>query len=124
MVFMNGSGPAIANSPTFSTCETTGRLHLPAFGKHGKVRNRSRVESCTLLTTVANELVRPIHDRMPAILAAADYAQWLDAAVEEPKRLASLLGPYASEAMAAFPVGPRVNSPANDDPGCIEPAAG
>ena len=86
--------------------------------------DRSRVESCTLLTTVANGLVRPIHDRMPVILAAADYTPWLDAGVEEPKRLASLLGPYPSEAMAADPVGPRVNSPGNDDPGCIEPAVG
>ena len=86
--------------------------------------DQSRIESCTLLTTVANELVRPIHDRMPAILASADYAPWLDAAVEEPKRLTSLLGPYPSEAMAAYPVGPRVNSPGNDDPGCIERAAG
>ena len=40
-----------------------------------------------------------------------------------PKRLASLLGPYPSEAMAAYPVGSRVNNPGNDDPGCIEPAA-
>ncbi len=86
--------------------------------------DQSRIESCTLLTTVANELVRPIHDRMPAILASADYAQWLDAGEEEPKRLKSLLGPYPSEAMAAYPVGPRVNNPGNDDPGCIERTAG
>ena len=86
--------------------------------------DQSRLESCTLLTTAANDLVQPIHDRMPVILAPADYAQWLEASEEEPKRLMSLLGPYPSEAMAAYPVGPRVNSPGNDDAGCIEPTAG
>jgi putative SOS response-associated peptidase YedK len=77
------------------------------------------IESCTLLTTEPNELMRPIHDRMPAILAPDDYAAWLDPAVQEPAQLLPLLRPYPSEAMVARPVGTLVNSPANDVPECI-----
>ena len=83
--------------------------------------DHSAIESCTLLTTDANDLVRPIHDRMPVILAPEDYGQWLDPAIERPQDVAPLLKPYPSEPMEAYPVSPLVNSPANDDPRCIEP---
>ena len=52
--------------------------------------DNSPLETCTLLTTDANELVRPIHDRMPAILPPAAYQAWLDAAVENPSNVALL----------------------------------
>ena len=84
----------------------------------GPVPVRS-IESCTLLTTGPNDLMRPIHDRMPAILAPDDYAAWLDPAVQEPTQLLPLLRPYPSEAMVAYPVGTLVNSPANDVPECV-----
>jgi putative SOS response-associated peptidase YedK len=83
--------------------------------------DHARIESCTILTTAANDLVRPVHDRMPVIVAPADYARWLDPAVR-PEPLLELLHPYASEAMAGGPVSPWVNSPAHDDPRCIAPA--
>jgi putative SOS response-associated peptidase YedK len=78
------------------------------------------IETCTILTTDANELIRPVHDRMPVILPPADYAAWLDPAVEDPRPLAPLLAPYPSEAMRAYPVGDFVNSPAHDSPQCVE----
>jgi len=71
------------------------------------------VESCTILTTDANELMRPIHDRMPVILAPAAYEPWLDPTVQEPQQLAPLLVPYPSEPMTAYPVSTLVNSPTN-----------
>jgi putative SOS response-associated peptidase YedK len=79
------------------------------------------VESCTLLTTEANDLVRPLHDRMPVILAPADYPLWLDPEVNDPGPPASLLVPFQASAMAGRPVSPRVNAVRNDDPGCVEP---
>jgi putative SOS response-associated peptidase YedK len=79
------------------------------------------VESCTLLVTEANDTVRPIHDRMPVILAPEDYAAWLDPREQDPARLAPLLRPCPAEGMRAWRVGRRVNSPANDDPECLEP---
>ena len=82
------------------------------------------LETCTVLTTAANDLVRPMHDRMPVILAPEGYASWLDPAVEDPRQLTPLLVPYPSEAMEAYPVSPLVNKPAHDSPRCIEPAEG
>jgi putative SOS response-associated peptidase YedK len=79
------------------------------------------IESCTLLTTTANELVAKIHDRMPVILGPEDYVLWLDTDMRDSQRLRSLLKPYPSQEMVAFPVSLRVNNPASDDPQCIEP---
>ena len=86
--------------------------------------DHSSIESCTLLTTEPNELLRPIHDRMPVILPADDYQRWLDPAAEEPERLAPLLRPYPGGEMTADPVSTFVNSPANEGPKCIAPEPG
>ncbi len=79
------------------------------------------VESCTLLTTEPNRLLRPIHNRMPVILAPEDYPQWLDPAIQKPEQLAPLLRSYPSEPMAAHPVSTVVNDPTNDGPQCVRP---
>jgi putative SOS response-associated peptidase YedK len=82
---------------------------------------RKTIESCVILTTAANAILRPLHDRMPVILAAAEYARWLDPHVQEPAELTPLLDPYPAEEMMAYLVDARVNSPRRDDPSCIEP---
>jgi len=79
------------------------------------------VQSCTIITTEANELLKPIHDRMPAILTKAAEAAWLDPTIQVPERLLSLLKPYPSGEMEVYPVSAKVNSPANDGPTYIEP---
>jgi putative SOS response-associated peptidase YedK len=81
------------------------------------------LETCTLITTGPNELMEPIHDRMPAILPPADYERWLDPAIQEPGKLLPLLRPYSADAMLAVPVSARVNNPKNDDAQCVAPAA-
>jgi putative SOS response-associated peptidase YedK len=50
------------------------------------------VESCTILTTEANDLMRPLHDRMPVILDAKDYDRWLDPAQQDPKEAGAITG--------------------------------
>jgi putative SOS response-associated peptidase YedK len=79
------------------------------------------IESCTLLTTQPNDLLRPIHNRMPVILHPKDYDLWLDPELQQTDLLQPLLHPYPSEEMDAYPVSRWVNSPGNDDPSCIEP---
>jgi putative SOS response-associated peptidase YedK len=79
------------------------------------------VESCTLLTTTPNELIRPLHNRMPVLLAPEQYAVWLDTEEQDSEALRALLGPYPAAAMEAYPVSRWVNSPAHDDPQCIAP---
>lgn len=76
--------------------------------------------TCTILTTAANELVQPVHDRMPVILTQEALDLWLDREVPG-DGVASLLRPYPAREMEAYEVSPRVNSVANDDPELIEP---
>ncbi len=80
------------------------------------------VPTCTILTTDPNEIARPIHDRMPAILDPADYDRWLDPGTTMPAEVRPLLKPFPASAMTAFPVTTAVNNPAFDDPACLAPA--
>jgi putative SOS response-associated peptidase YedK len=86
-------------------------------------RDAQEIRSCTIITTEANELVGDIHNRMPVILAPEDYSLWLDPDFKEREALTSLLRPYPNDAMEAYPVSRRVNSPSNNAPGCIERVA-
>jgi len=80
----------------------------------------TQIESCVLLTTAANAIVAPLHDRMPVILAARDYDVWLSP-TSDPTRVQGLLVPLAADACLAHPVSRLVNSPAHDVPDCIAP---
>lgn len=82
---------------------------------------QAAVESCTILTTSANELLLPIHDRMPVIVSPADYDLWLSPEVRDPEELARLFRPCPPEEVTAFPVGTAVNNPKTDSPQLIEP---
>ena len=79
------------------------------------------IETCTILTTAANAVLAPIHDRMPVILPPTEYARWLDPALPNTDSLAPLLVPFPPEEMLASPVSHRVNAPTVDDEKCITP---
>jgi putative SOS response-associated peptidase YedK len=81
--------------------------------------NGDMINSCTILTTEANEILHSIHDRMPVILEPKDYDLWLDPTLEKREMLQQLLRPYSSEAMISYPVSTKVNNPANNTPECI-----
>ena len=72
------------------------------------------VISCAIITTEANELLRPIHDRMPVILQPEAYEAWLDPK-SEPVVLKRLLQPFPASEMKSYPVGSAVNYPDNDN---------
>ena len=76
------------------------------------------LETCTILTTDANVLVRAVHDRMPVILRPDDYDLWLDPGVTDPARMAPLLKPFDARLMRMYPVSSRVNNVKYDDPEC------
>ena len=78
--------------------------------------------SCTIITTVANDLLRPIHDRMPVILPRELESLWLDHDIQDPAALGDILTPYPAKAMEAYEVSTLVNSPANDGPEVVVPA--
>jgi putative SOS response-associated peptidase YedK len=81
----------------------------------------SEVRSCTIITTEPNELVKPIHNRMPVILPIEAYPSWLNAEETPADKLTPLLKPYAASEMSFHPVSRFVNRPANDTLECIQP---
>ena len=78
------------------------------------------LDTCTIITTAANAAMAPIHDRMPVLLAPADYRAWLDPGTRREELLA-LLRPSPEAWLEIHPVGPRVGNVRNDDPGLMEP---
>jgi putative SOS response-associated peptidase YedK len=80
----------------------------------------SELESCALLTTAPNDLVAPVHDRMPVILAPDAYEPWLDAETR-PAALTALLVPFPARALRAHRVSPRVGDARVDEPGLLAP---
>jgi putative SOS response-associated peptidase YedK len=78
------------------------------------------IHSFTIITGQPNDLVKPVHDRMPIVLAESAYAAWLDPTLDADGAHALLGIPPVGDWIAE-PVGKQVNSAANDDPSCIEP---
>ena len=80
--------------------------------------------TCAIITTAPNGLMQPIHDRMPAILDPADEARWLEPDITAPEAVLDCLRPYPAEAMTAYAVSPRVNTPRNEGAELIAPLVG
>jgi putative SOS response-associated peptidase YedK len=87
--------------------------------EHWQDAHGEEIETCTLLTTEANELMQSIHNRMPVILEPKDYDLWLAPELKNTELLQPLLCPYPTEEMTAFPVSTLVNKPSNDTAECI-----
>jgi putative SOS response-associated peptidase YedK len=79
------------------------------------------VRSCVIITTQANDLLAPVHDRMPVILAPDAWERWLDPAIEGPASLTDLLVPAPSSDFVMYPVSSRVSDVANEGPELIAP---
>jgi putative SOS response-associated peptidase YedK len=87
-----------------------------------KSKEGTSITSCTIITTMPNELIEPIHNRMPAIIQPENREQWLNKDVQDTEKLMDLLQPYKAEEMEAYEVGMQVNSPKYNRPECIKPA--
>ena len=79
------------------------------------------VETCAIITTGPNGVMRNIHDRMPVILSDEDHDAWLDPRNQSIASLKQLIKPCADSTMTAHAVSTRVNAPKNDDAGLIDP---
>jgi len=77
--------------------------------------------SFAIVTTEPNELMRPIHNRMPVILEEETFAAWIDRDNKNTDELKDLLVPYPAEKMKAYPVAKLVNFSRNDGPELMEP---
>lgn len=80
------------------------------------------LRSCTVITTAANELTAPIHDRMPVIIGSEDWEKWLGEVPANDNELKAMLKPFPSERMSAWPVSKAVGNVKNNTPELIERA--
>lgn len=147
---INARGETLADKPAFRTSYRRHRVLVPASGFYEWMTRPSGkqpmhvamadgapfafaglaerwlppdgepLDTCTIVTTAANALLAPVHDRMPVIVAPGDYARWIDPAVADP---ADVIAPYPPALMRCVPVSARVNSVRHDDPSLIEPVA-
>ncbi len=79
------------------------------------------IESCTIITTAANDLMHELHERMPVILSPGDYEAWLDPENSDRGGLLKLLDAFPGDQMRTTPVRPFVNNVRNQGPECAEP---
>lgn len=78
-------------------------------------------ETCTIITTEANEVLKPVHDRMPVILKTGDYDFWLDKKVKDTSKLQNLLVPCPAEEMDSHAVSRAVNIATADSAELVAP---
>ncbi len=83
--------------------------------------DEAKIVSCTILTTGPNELMKPIHDRVPVILPDDVYGRWLDPEFTDKDELQEILRPFDAKRMDAHPVSRLVNLPSTDDERCVRP---
>jgi putative SOS response-associated peptidase YedK len=148
---INARSESIAEKPSFKSSFKHHRILIPANGfyewkREGKIKSpyyiRLKSRSCygfaglvsywkspegeqictsCIITTSANDLIKPIHDRMPVIIRKKDEDLWLDGEEQDKNALLALLKPYSSDEMDYYAVSTMVNSPANNSPECIKP---
>lgn len=94
---------------------------LAGLWEHWESREGKLIESCSIVVTDANAVVRPIHERMPVILNPENYSAWLDPENHDTEQLKNMLTPYPASAMKAYPVSRRMNDPSHDEVDCIKP---
>jgi putative SOS response-associated peptidase YedK len=86
-----------------------------------KLEGDGRLRTCTIVTTSPNDLVRPFHDRMPAVVRAEDFDEWLSKKIENSKELLPILVPFPESEMECYPVSQEVNKVVTEGPDCVTP---
>ncbi|MFW9788865.1 MAG: SOS response-associated peptidase [Candidatus Thorarchaeota archaeon] len=107
--------------PTHIRLKSRGPFAFAGLYEYWKTKSGKMLESCTIVTTTPNELMKSIHRRMPVILSPEHEAAWLDPTNEDVSELMKLLQPYNPAVMEAYEVSEYVNSPSNQGPLCTKP---
>lgn len=147
---INAKAETVSDKPSFRNCFRRRRCLVPADGFYEWMKGTPKIpyrivlndgspfamagiwdswngragesiRSFSIITTTANEMMVPIHDRMPVILLPEHERVWLDDNNE--KTLQQLLRPFPPERLKAYAVSSLVNSPANDRPEIMDPVA-
>ena len=94
-------------------------MSLAGLWERWKSPEGMELETCTILTTAANSLIKKVHDRMPVILHRAEFDIWLNREIDDINRLTELFHPYPSDQLEEYVVTKDVSSPSNDSSECI-----
>lgn len=110
-----------AKQPIYITSALNQPLAFAGLWEHWSGPDGEEITSCTIITCEPNDVMSPIHNRMPVILAQADFERWLDPTLTNSKSLDPLLVPCPNEWLTTWPVGRHVGNVHNDDARCIQP---
>jgi putative SOS response-associated peptidase YedK len=119
--FYEWKATASGKVPHYITLKATELFAFAGLYEVAKDKDGNEVTTYTIITTAPNELMAPIHSRMPAILHQEDEAFWLNPDNVETRELERLLLPYPEDEMQAWPVSKAVNNPRNDGEELIKP---
>lgn len=107
-------------TPFYMRRQSRGYLALATVWERWRADDGQFLFSFAVVTTEANALMAPVHDRMPVIVGPADYERWLAPDPLPPPALDDILVPASCDGLEIFEVSPLVNSIRNDSPACIE----
>ena len=110
--------------PYFIQLHSRSLLGLAGLWERWTNKEGQAIESFAIITTEANDFMRPIHDRMPVILDRNYYEQWLNCRDYDGQQVGHLLKPCSSDLLKMYSVGKQVNSPGNDSRVCIQQWSG
>ena len=114
--FFEWQGTGAGKTPWYITSQSGEPLSFAGLWERWKNPEGEWLRSATIITTDTNDTLRPLHNRMPVILARADVERWLIDGNP------ALLRPAPNEAVTSWPVSTRVNNVKNDAPDLIERA--
>jgi putative SOS response-associated peptidase YedK len=120
--FYEWSGRARARVPHLIRGQGAPLLALAGLWEHWLGADGSEIETMAILTVPAFELLLPIHDRMPVILAPENFAAWLDCRTIDTPEAIKLLAPVSPDAFECLPLGARLNDPRSEGPDLHSPA--
>jgi putative SOS response-associated peptidase YedK len=111
-------GSKTKKQPYFFSLKTQNIFALAGLWERWESPEGDIIETCAILTTEANDVLRPIHDRMPVILNSENWDMWLDPSFSNKHELQEILKPFSADAMTSHPVSTVVNSPKNNSLEC------
>ena len=107
--------------PMWITLESGDPFAMAAIWQPWKTPGRNAVMTCAIITVPPNNTVKPIHDRMPAILTPEEVELWLDPKATPGPALKDMLTPFHTESMKTHRVSNLVNNTRNDSPELVAP---
>ncbi len=119
--FYEWTGKPGAKQPHLFRPRNGGLMALAGLAEHWVGADGSELETMAILTTSANAVMDPFHDRMPVIIAPGDFDLWLDCTTGTSKFAESLLAPPPDDLLDVIDVNPRLNNPRNEGPDLHQP---